>query len=225
MKQEVKTRKAKRKKTSPIFTQLVDDEESSWWRYFFEQLGNGIFPHRLSYINGSLSYLKNGKFIQLLIENKDLEDVREEVKNYIRTVVGIIPDDDIEEFSTVSSYNEITWKIITKDSTLRDILISKYIASLKLSRAEQNIIRSEIWWGFLKDEFTSANFTIEKRRIVNYYPNSNKKEMKNKKETFHIIDKITPPKMKGADPRAPTKWQILHQLNKVGNKEYMVTNH
>lgn len=213
-------REPKRKKTSNTFNLLAQDEESDWWKNFFEQLANGIFPYRLSYINSSLSYPKNGKFIQILIENRDLEELREAIKRYIRKDVGIIPDDDIEEYSTVNSYTEITWATLLKDNLLRNILISKYITSLKLSRVEQSKLRSEIWWGFLRGDFTAANFTIEKRQITNYYPILHKKEIKHKKEDKYVITKVSPLKLlKKTDTRPSSKLQILHQLNRTSNKD------
>ena len=213
-------REPKRKKTSNTFNLLAQDEESYWWKNFFEQLGNGMFPYRLSYINGSLSYPKNGKFIQILIENRDLEELREDIKRYIRKDVGIIPDDDIEEYSTINSYTEITWATLVKDNLLRNILISKYIATLKLSKNEQAKMRGEIWWGFLRGDFTAANFIIENRQITNYYPILNKKENKYKKDNKFIITKINPLKIvKKTDMRPTSKLQILQQLNKNSNKD------
>lgn len=213
-------RKPKKKKTSAVFAQLAECEENLWWCNFFEQLAEGIFPYRLSYINGSLSYPKGGKFIQLLVENQDLEELREQIKVYIKIEVGIIPDDEVEDFSTISSTADITWKTLLKDNTLRDILIYKYLNSLKLDKKEYERIHNEIWWGFLKREFTVANFEIVNKQIVNYYPNTIKKENKTKKEKKSITPQINPLKIKCKnDPRFITRWQVLYHLNKIGTKE------
>jgi len=215
-------REPKRKKTSPVFAELAEDEESDWWRNFFDQLAEGIFPFHLSYINGSLSYIKNGKFNQLLVENQELEELRENVKEYIRKIVGIIPDDEMEEFSTFSSYTDINWKTILKDKLLRDILISKYISSLKLSKAEEKKLKSEIWWGFLRGDFTSANFEISDKEIVNYYPMiNNKKETKNKNVKLTTITEIKPLKIsKRPENSSLTCLQILNQLNRIIVKDF-----
>lgn len=209
-------RRAKKKKTSAIFALLGKDEENEWWKNLFDEMADGIFPYRLSYINGSLSYInRKGKFFQLLVENQDLEELRIEIKDYIRKVVGIIPDDDIEDYSILSSATDISWKSIQRDGILREVLINKYISTLDLNKAEIAKLRSEIWWGFLVGDFSESNFEIVNNQIVAYHPSTRApKNTRSRNDRFPNVERIPPIKMgKKPEDVGADKLYTLYLLN------------
>lgn len=167
-------RKQKKKRTSPLFYELAEIENDSWWREKIFEIAEGYFPPHLNYANSTFYYKNQGRGSKNLIlvfdPNIEQYEMLKQLKTFLRDVVGLIPDDEVSYISEQVNV-AVDWNFLKKKKPFREILIWNYLKSLGLSRSEFEKQRRLIFWGFVYDEWNEKTFKIENGQIVNFDPN------------------------------------------------------
>ena len=185
-------RRPRRKKTSPLFFELAQIEDDSWWKGIFLEIADGFFPHNVSYSNSAL-FFKNrlGKYNNLILDpNFDNEKILDMIKDFFKEIVGIIPDQDLADLYMKNDTIEVNYAFLKKKDVIRDILIWKYLKTLEITKEEFKNLKRDIYWGFVLDRWTVKTFVIENNEIIEFNPDEIKplKNSKGQKKNKEIND-------------------------------------
>lgn len=172
----------RRKKTSPIFGELAESETDSWWKGLFQDLADGVFPHRVSYTDSTLFFkTRSGKYVRFHMIPNDPK-LAIQLKAFFSETVGLIPSTYFDWDGPEEELGILTFKDMQKYDIVRRIAVYNYLSKQDLTQEEFIELQREIWWGFINKRWNQDTFLLEENRIVEFNPDEvNKKPTKKAK--------------------------------------------